>query len=186
MLRSASSALTPLLQPNHRFCLSYNSLYLCKDSYAPAYIGYGPSFFHVSDFRRPEHFGIKGIHIKGHVLLQVNLDEEVQNAASGNEGANGASKRGGAPPSAIPELAEAVAAQPSLRLRGVMAVAPLGADPAVSFQRLAQVAQHLTAIYPTATIISAGMSGDLEAAIAHGATHLRIGSGLLGKRPSAR
>jgi len=120
------------------------------------------------------------------VLLQVNLDEEVQNAASGNEGANGASKRGGAPPSAIPELAEAVAAQPSLRLRGVMAVAPLGADPAVSFQRLAQVAQHLTAIYPTATIISAGMSGDLEAAIAHGATHLRIGSGLLGKRPSAR
>jgi hypothetical protein len=54
----------------------------------------------------------------------------------------------------------------------------------VAFARLAEVAQRLRAAYPAATVVSAGMSGDLEAAIAHGATHLRVGSALLGSRPA--
>jgi hypothetical protein len=65
-----------------------------------------------------------------------------------------------------------------------MAVAPRGEAPAVAFARLAEVAQRLRAAYPAATVVSAGMSGDLEAAIAHGATHLRVGSALLGSRPA--
>jgi len=63
-----------------------------------------------------------------------------------------------------------------------MAVAPLGADAAAAFARLAAVAGALQASHPGATIISAGMSGDLEAAIRHGATHVRVGTALLGPR----
>ena len=71
----------------------------------------------------------------------------------------------------------------SLLLAGVMAVAPLGEPPEPAFARLARVADRVRATYPQATMVSAGMSGDLEAAIAHGATHVRIGSALLGPRP---
>ncbi|GAB3984639.1 hypothetical protein GCM10027615_72640 [Plantactinospora veratri] len=67
-----------------------------------------------------------------------------------------------------------------------MAVAPLGADPEPAFARLAEVAARLRAGYPEAVAVSAGMSGDLEAAIAHGATHVRIGSALLGMRSTLR
>jgi uncharacterized pyridoxal phosphate-containing UPF0001 family protein len=70
-----------------------------------------------------------------------------------------------------------------LRLRGVMGVAPLGGDPAEAFADLAEVAADVRRSAPDATWISAGMSGDLEAAIAAGATHLRIGSAVLGTRP---
>jgi hypothetical protein len=65
-----------------------------------------------------------------------------------------------------------------------MAVAPLGADPDESFARLRDVASGIRADHPGATWISAGMSGDLEAAIRHGATHLRVGTAILGSRPS--
>ena len=64
-----------------------------------------------------------------------------------------------------------------------MAVAPLGVDPGEAFARLATVARDLRAEYPGATWISAGMSADLEAAVANGATHLRVGSAILGSRP---
>jgi len=64
----------------------------------------------------------------------------------------------------------------------VMAVAPLGEDPDAAFARLARTATVLRAALPTATIVSAGMSADLEAAIRHGATHVRIGTALLGPR----
>ena len=68
-----------------------------------------------------------------------------------------------------------------------MAVAPLGADPAAAFARLAEVAADAAHAAPRrAVAVSAGMSGDLEAAIDHGATHLRVGTALLGSRPSLR
>lgn len=105
-------------------------------------------------------------------LLQVRLDR--------------APGRGGAPPDQVPALAEAVAAAPALDLGGVMAVAPLGEDPAAAFVRLADVAARLRADHPAARIVSAGMSADLEQAVAAGATHVRVGSALLGARPPLR
>jgi uncharacterized pyridoxal phosphate-containing UPF0001 family protein len=67
-----------------------------------------------------------------------------------------------------------------------MAVAPLGADPGPAFARLAQVSEVLRTDHPEATWVSAGMSGDLEAAVRHGATHVRVGSAILGSRPTPR
>jgi PLP dependent protein len=83
-------------------------------------------------------------------------------------------------------VVDAVAAQEGLRLAGVMAVAPLGWEPAAAFARLAEIAAWVRKDHPHATIVSAGMSNDLEAAIAHGATHVRIGSALLGMRNPLR
>ncbi len=94
--------------------------------------------------------------------------------------------RGGATPAEVPSLAESIATAAGLRLLGVMAVAPLGTSPEPSFARLAEVAAGLRAIHPEARWISAGMSGDLEVAVGAGATHVRVGSGLLGNRPAAR
>ena len=105
-------------------------------------------------------------------LVQVSLSGEV--AGSG---------RGGIPPDAVPELANSIAAAQHLRLRGLMAVAPLGVDPGEAFEELATVARAVRADHPEATWISAGMSADLEAAVANGATHLRVGSAILGSRP---
>jgi pyridoxal phosphate enzyme (YggS family) len=104
------------------------------------------------------------------VLLQVSLD--------------GDPDRGGADPSAVPDLAEQVALTAGLRLAGVMAVAPLGADPAEAFGRLAEISHRLRTDHPDATAISAGMTGDLEQAVVAGATHLRVGTALLGARPA--
>ena len=103
------------------------------------------------------------------VLLQVSLD--------------GDAGRGGALSTDVPALAERAAAAGSLRLAGVMAVAPLDGDPDAAFAELARVADRLRADHPQAGAISAGMSGDLEQAIAHGATHVRVGTALLGRRP---
>jgi pyridoxal phosphate enzyme (YggS family) len=80
-------------------------------------------------------------------------------------------------------LAEHVLASPSLRLCGVMAVAPLGEDPRRVFARVRRASERLQPIASDATSISAGMSGDYAAAIAEGATHLRIGTAITGKRP---
>jgi hypothetical protein len=90
--------------------------------------------------------------------------------------------RGGALDSDVPGLAEALAAEAGLVLAGVMAVAPLGMPPAEAFARLLGSAGIVRSVRPAATLISAGMSGDLEAAIAAGATHVRIGTALLGDR----
>ena len=65
-----------------------------------------------------------------------------------------------------------------------MAVAPLGRPAAPAFARLAEVAAQFARAHPAATVISAGMSGDLEEAVAAGATHVRIGTALLGGRPA--
>ncbi len=107
------------------------------------------------------------------VLVQVDLG-------------GGEAGRGGAMPDTVRALADRLAEAESLRLRGVMAVAPLGADPRPAFERLYEVASRVRADHPRATWISAGMSADLEDAIACGATHLRVGSAILGSRPLRR
>jgi pyridoxal phosphate enzyme (YggS family) len=90
--------------------------------------------------------------------------------------------RGGAPADLVPGLAEALMAEAGLVLAGVMAIAPLGVPPADAFAGLRDSSAVVRAVRPAATVISAGMSGDLEAAIAAGATHVRIGTALLGDR----
>ncbi len=106
------------------------------------------------------------------VLVQVGLDRS--------------HGRGGAAPDEVPDLADAVAGSEHLRLRGVMAVAPLGEEARPAFARLRELAEGVRSRHPGATWISAGMSADLEEAIAEGATHLRVGSAILGSRPSHR
>jgi pyridoxal phosphate enzyme (YggS family) len=111
-------------------------------------------------------------------LVQVSL-------AAGGSGASpeaGGAGRGGAAPVEVPALADALAGAEALELGGVMAVAPLGVDPGTAFARLAETARTIRASHPAAAMISAGMSGDLEQAIACGATHVRVGTALLGGR----
>jgi uncharacterized pyridoxal phosphate-containing UPF0001 family protein len=86
------------------------------------------------------------------------------------------------PVSSVTEVAEAIASEDSLVLGGVMAVAPLGMEPAAAFATLRDCSDSMRDIWPGARIISAGMSSDLEAAVDAGATHLRIGTALLGDR----
>lgn len=105
-------------------------------------------------------------------LIEVRLD--------GDEG------RGGAAPTDVPALADRIAATEGLVPAGVMGIAPLGGEPARAFATLAEVADRLRAIHAEATAISAGMSGDLEGAVKCGATHVRIGTALLGNRPPRR
>ncbi|MGH3487496.1 MAG: YggS family pyridoxal phosphate-dependent enzyme [Actinopolymorphaceae bacterium] len=94
--------------------------------------------------------------------------------------------RGGANIAEVPDLTDEIAASPMLELAGVMAVAPLDAPAGPAFARLAEVAAGVRSRHADATWMSAGMSDDLEAAVAAGATHVRIGRGLLGVRPSSR
>ncbi|MBN9142170.1 MAG: YggS family pyridoxal phosphate-dependent enzyme [Micrococcales bacterium] len=91
--------------------------------------------------------------------------------------------RGGATPADAERLAERVLRTPGLRLVGVMAVAPIGAEPRAAFARLREVSERVRSLAPDADRISAGMSGDYAAAILEGATHLRIGTAITGKRP---
>lgn len=93
--------------------------------------------------------------------------------------------RGGCSPEDLPELAGLVTAAAGLTLRGVMAVAPRSLPPRPVFARLRALAAELAAAHPSATVISAGMTGDLEDAVAEGATHLRVGTALFGDRPLA-
>ncbi|HVB46565.1 MAG TPA: YggS family pyridoxal phosphate enzyme [Streptosporangiaceae bacterium] len=118
-------------------------------------------------------------------LIQVRLDEAAE-PAGGHDGQRGhdarPGERGGALPADVPGLADAIAAEDGLVLGGVMAVAPLWAAPRPAFRRLREVAELVRSEHPGASTISAGMSGDLEDAIAEGATHLRVGTALLGGR----
>jgi len=92
--------------------------------------------------------------------------------------------RGGIAPADALSLAEHVLATPGLRLLGVMGVAPLDDEPRAAFERLRAVSDDIRTRAPTATAISAGMSGDFREAILEGATHLRIGTAITGKRPT--
>ncbi len=98
--------------------------------------------------------------------------------------AGGPGGRGGLSPADILHTAELIAGSGGLNLAGVMAVAPLGVAPEPAFALLAEVSAALVANHPAATGISAGMSHDLEVALAYGATHLRVGSDILGPRPA--
>lgn len=110
-------------------------------------------------------------------LIQVALDAE--------SGARG--ERGGVAPDGIEELAVAIGAAPGLRLDGLMTVAPLAGEYAgrqrAAFDRLMEISSRLRAGHPAANMVSAGMSGDLEDAVAAGATHVRVGTAVLGVRP---
>lgn len=90
--------------------------------------------------------------------------------------------RGGVVPAQVKALADAIAEAEGVRLGGVMAVAPLGEEPGRAFARLREIARAVRADHPEADAISAGMSGDLAEAVANGATHLRVGTALLGRR----
>jgi uncharacterized pyridoxal phosphate-containing UPF0001 family protein len=105
-------------------------------------------------------------------------------SAAGSAGGTPTAGRGGALPAEAGDLARAVIATPGLRLAGVMGVAPLGAEPADAFALLLRISGTIRSVEPSASAVSAGMSGDLEAAVAAGATHLRIGSDVLGPRPA--
>jgi pyridoxal phosphate enzyme (YggS family) len=105
---------------------------------------------------------------KHQVFLQVSLD--------GQEG------RGGASPAGLAELANLVNESNNLDLLGLMAVAPLGIEPVRAFADLAQINQGFVDQFPNSKYLSAGMSGDFEAAIKYGATHIRVGSSILGSR----
>lgn len=108
------------------------------------------------------------------VLIQVSLD------------LGDAEGRGGCPPADVPGLVRAILALPGLHLGGVMAVAPHPGDPDEAFARLADVHRAVLEVAPEAVTVSAGMSDDLEAAVRHGATQVRIGGAILGKRPAIR
>ncbi|WP_104179823.1 YggS family pyridoxal phosphate enzyme [Arthrobacter sp. B0490] len=116
-------------------------------------------------------------------FLQFTLDDGVSGVPSTERDAPRTRSRGGALPADAEDLARAVGAAAGLRLAGVMGVAPLGGDPADAFGRLLRISATVRAVDPSASAVSAGMSGDLEAAVAAGATHLRIGSDVLGPRP---
>ena len=116
----------------------------------------------------------RGAHERGRtldVLLQVSLDPPEHGA------------RAGVAPDDLASLAAATVQTEGLALRGLMAVAPLGEDPAAAFDRLARIRAGFLTDHPDATVLSAGMSGDLEQAVAAGATHVRVGSAVLGSRP---
>jgi pyridoxal phosphate enzyme (YggS family) len=102
------------------------------------------------------------------IFCQVSLD--------GSEG------RGGVSEQKLYELAQAIEKSATHRLLGLMAVAPLGVDPSAAFSKLSAIHKAFMADFPKANKLSAGMSGDYKEAIAHGATHIRIGSSILGSR----
>ena len=123
-------------------------------------------------------------------VLEELIDEQVMRLASTREGIVISDGEVRNAIQAVPDFqvdgkfdADRIAAHDWLRLRGVMAVAPLGADPAVCFADLRDIADGIRSTHPGASWISAGMSADLEAAVAAGATHLRVGTAILGSRP---
>ena len=106
------------------------------------------------------------------IFLQVSLD--------------GAHHRGGAGVEQLYQLAEKVSASATHTLAGLMSVPPVGADPNEAYTQLAVIRNEFVKRFPGATALSAGMSGDYEVAISHGATHVRVGSSILGSRSPHR
>ena len=102
------------------------------------------------------------------VFLQLSLD--------------GDPERGGVVESELAALAEVVLAAPNLTLAGLMCVPPVSAIPAEAFSQIYSVHQRFLRDFPNAQSLSTGMSGDFEVAIDHGATHIRVGSSILGSR----
>jgi pyridoxal phosphate enzyme (YggS family) len=115
-------------------------------------------------------------------LVQVSLDAGDLDAGGALADGDPERARGGVPPGMIAEVAAAIEAEEGLKLGGLMAVAPRDTDPGTAFEPLRRLSGVIQSVNASATIVSAGMSGDLEAAVGHGATHLRIGTALLGDR----
>lgn len=105
------------------------------------------------------------------VFLQLNLTDDPQ--------------RGGVNPAELVALTRRVLAVPTLRLRGLMAVAPLGVEPREAFAKVRLASESIQEIAPDATALSMGMSADFREAVLEGATHLRVGTAITGKRPEA-
>jgi len=103
------------------------------------------------------------------IFLQLSLD--------------GAPGRGGVVASEIRALADSIANLPQIKMVGLMCVPPVELEHERAFSEIADIHQGFLANFPTATFLSAGMSSDYEVAITHGATHLRVGSQILGSRP---
>ena len=114
-------------------------------------------------------------------LVQVSLDPADSGGSAPATGRAEAA-RGGVPPAGLAEVAAAIEAEQGLTLGGLMAVAPRDADPRAAFAPLRHLSDVIRSVNASATVVSAGMTGDLEAAIESGATHLRIGTALLGDR----
>jgi pyridoxal phosphate enzyme (YggS family) len=106
------------------------------------------------------------------LFLQVSLD--------------GAHHRGGAGVDQLYQLAEKVSASATHTLAGLMSVPPVGMDPEKAYSQLAVIRTEFMNRFPNAKSLSAGMSGDYETAISHGATHVRVGSSILGSRSPHR
>ncbi|CAB4769106.1 unannotated protein [freshwater metagenome] len=123
-----------------------------------------------------------------HSLDQLRHFEIIENIAPRSLGIfcqvslDGAQGRGGLQGEKLYELAQKVAQSARHKLLGLMAVAPLGAKPDEAFAELCAIHKAFIQQFPEANQLSAGMSGDFEQAIAHGATHVRIGSSILGSR----
>ncbi|MDY6055557.1 YggS family pyridoxal phosphate-dependent enzyme [Micrococcus sp.] len=113
-------------------------------------------------------------------LVQVDVDDRPDELRP-----EGIGPRGGAAPTDVETLADRIVQAPGLRLRGLMCVAPRGVDPEQAFGRLAELSARLRRAHPGAGALSMGMSADLEAAVRAGATHVRIGSDILGARGAA-
>jgi len=116
------------------------------------------------------------------VLIQVNLDPELDPELDPTAHPH----RSGVSTAGLPELADRLASARHLRVAGVMGVAPLAGDARAAFARLRRLSSQVRAIWSGATVISAGMSGDWPEAVAEGATHLRLGSAVLGARAPLR
>ena len=112
---------------------------------------------------------LQAVDVPVQVFLQLNLTDDPG--------------RGGVNAGELEQLAERVMAAPQLALRGLMAVAPLGEEPRAAFARVRAASEVLQRIAPAASALSMGMSGDFADAIMEGATHLRIGTAITGKRP---
>jgi uncharacterized pyridoxal phosphate-containing UPF0001 family protein len=120
----------------------------------------------IDQFSHAQKLDVLGL--RKDIFIQVALDQS--------------ENRGGIQPSELLNFVESLTALLNLRILGLMAVAPLDEEPDLAFKRLSEISKNLLAIHPGMRAISAGMSNDFEAAISNGATHIRIGSQILGVR----
>ncbi len=152
---------------------------------AASVVGYADMVHSVDRIRLVEALGRRA-RMAGRLvrcLVQVSLDDPApgSSAATGTPTVAGGG-RGGADPAQVSGIAAAIAGEDWLALAGVMAVAPNGRPARPAYARLREIAETVQSAHPDARVISAGMSGDLDDAIAEGATHVRVGTALLGGR----
>jgi PLP dependent protein len=158
--------------------LTWHFIGQIQSNKAPRIAAYSDVVHSVDSVRLAQRLNA-GAHGRGRIVdcfVQVSLDPD-DAAARG---------RGGVTAASLGDIADAIENAEALRLRGVMGIAPLGGDAAAAYERLAAVSERLRADHPGATAISAGMTGDFVEAIKAGATHVRVGSAILGERPPLR